>query len=100
MSNEEKRSLLSGPQRIGKTDINLDNKDSMSALRDWVYQQVSDFSITTTAIDGLKLDASKLTSDLQRRISIFLHKLGCTRIKKSNGMTRYRAPARSLSGRH
>lgn len=38
---------------------------------------------------GLKLDASKLTRGTQTRIGIALRKLGCARIEKRNGMTRY-----------
>ena len=41
------------------------------------------------AMDGLKLDASKLTRDFQTRLGIALRKLGCTRFEKRNGMIRY-----------
>lgn len=61
----------------------------IDALHDWVYAQVADFSIAHAAMDGLKLDASKLTRDLQTRIGTALRKLGCTKVEKRNGMVRY-----------
>lgn len=70
--------------------LKREQQDSLlDALHDWVFQQYKDFSLATAAIDGLKLDASKLTRDLQTRIGICLTKLGCTRVEKRNGMTRY-----------
>lgn len=69
----------------------------IDALHDWVYAQVSDFSVAMAVMDGLKLDASKLTRDLTTRVGIALRKLGCTRIEKRNGMVRYwyKPPARN-----
>lgn len=61
----------------------------VDALHEWVYLQVADFSGAQAAMDGLKLDASKLTRDLTTRIGIALRKLGCTRVEKRNGMIRY-----------
>lgn len=70
--------------------LKREQQDSLiDALHDWVYRQTSDFSIATAAIDGLKLDASKLTRDLQTRIGISLRKLGCAKVEKRNGMIRY-----------
>lgn len=70
--------------------LKREQQDSLiDALHDWVYRQTSDFSIATAALDGLKLDASKLTRDLQTRIGISLRKLGCAKVEKRNGMTRY-----------
>lgn len=72
----------------------------VDALHDWVYSQVCDFSIAMAAMDGLDLDASKLTRDLQTRIGTALRKLGCTKVEKRNGMTRfwYKPPARNGAG--
>lgn len=70
--------------------LKREQQDSLiDALHDWVFCQVSDFSIATAAMEGLKMDASKLTRDLQTRIGISLRKLGCTKVEKRNGMTRY-----------
>ncbi|WP_150428855.1 virulence-associated E family protein [Dechloromonas sp. CZR5] len=72
----------------------------VDALHDWVYSQVADFSIATAAMEGLMLDASKLTRDLQTRIGVALRKLGCTKVEKRNGMTRfwYKPPERNEAG--
>jgi hypothetical protein len=40
-------------------------------------------------MDGLGLNADKLTRDMSTRIGIALRALGCGRIEKRNGMTRY-----------
>ena len=61
----------------------------IDALHDWVYSQVADFSVAMAIMDGLDLKADKLTRDTQTRVGIALRKLGCTRIEKRNGMTRY-----------
>lgn len=72
----------------------------VDALHDWVYSQVADFSIATAAMEGLDLDASKLTRDLQTRIGTALRKLGCTKVEKRNGMIRfwYKPPVRNGAG--
>ncbi len=67
----------------------------VDALHDWVYEQYDSamnpkpFSVAMAAFDGLKMDASKLTRDMQTRVGIALRKLGCGRIEKRNGMVRY-----------
>lgn len=69
----------------------------VDALHDWVFGMTRDFSIAEAAHDGLKADASKLTRDFTTRIGIALRKLGCARVEKRNGMTRfwYKPPARN-----
>lgn len=57
-------------------------------IHDWVYEQVAPFSMADIA-QAMKLDMSKLTRDLQTRIGNSLRKLGCRKIEKRNGMTRY-----------
>ncbi len=70
--------------------LRVEQQDSLvDALHDWVYGRVADFSAYDAANDCLKLDASKLTRDLQTRIGIALRKLGCTRVERRNGMIRY-----------
>lgn len=70
--------------------LKREQQDSLvDALHDWVYEQYKEFSVAMAAIDGLKMDASKLTRDVQTRIGISLRKLGCTKVEKRNGMTRY-----------
>ena len=61
----------------------------IDALHDWAFAQVSDFSVADAVMQGLKLDASKLTRDLQTRVGIALRKLGCEKVERRNGMVRY-----------
>lgn len=58
-------------------------------LHDWVYQQVSPFSMAVAAKEALNIDPAHLTRDLQVRIGNSLRSLGCTRFEKRNGMTRF-----------
>jgi predicted P-loop ATPase len=71
----------------------------VDALHDWVYEQIVPFSVATAVMTGLKLDASKLTPALTTRVGIALRKLGCTKVEKRNGMTRfwYEPPKKSAT---
>lgn len=96
---EEQRTMFDPEQ------LKVEQQDSLvDALHDWVYARLKEFSAYEAANDCLKLDASKLTRDLQTRIGIALRKLGCTRIERRNGMIRYwykppeRNEAESTSG--
>lgn len=92
---EEQKTYFDGEQ------LKREQQESLvDALHDWVYSQVSEFSIATAAMEGLDLDASKLTRDLQTRIGTALRKLGCTKVEKRNGMIRfwYKPPARNGAG--
>lgn len=83
-SAEEQRTLFDPEQ------LKVEQQDSLvDAVHDWVWGRIADFSIYDVAADCLKLDASKLTRDLQTRLGIALRKLGCTRTEKRNGMIRY-----------
>lgn len=83
-NSEEQREIFDPEQ------LKREQQDSLiDALHDWVFCQISDFSIATAAMEGLKMDASKLTRDLQTRIGISLRKLGCTKVEKRNGMIRF-----------
>ena len=78
--------------------LRVEQQDSLvDAIHDWVYARVSDFSMFDVAAECLKLDASKLTRDLQTRLGHALRKLGCTRVERRNGMIRfwYKPPARN-----
>lgn len=61
----------------------------IDGLHDWVYKQVAPFSAYTAMTEGLKMDASKMTRDVQTRIGWALRKLGCRKFEKRNGMTRF-----------
>jgi predicted P-loop ATPase len=70
--------------------LKREQQDSLvDALHDWVFEQYKEFSIAMAGMDGLKMDASKLTRDIQTRIGISLRKLGCTKVERRNGMTRF-----------
>ena len=86
---EEQDTLFSPQQAQRELQESL-----IDALHDWVFAQYADFSLAEAAMNGLDLDASKLTRDLQTRIGNALRKLGCIKVEKRNGMVRfwYRPP--------
>lgn len=70
--------------------LKREQQDSIiDLLHDWVFNQRNDFSLAKAARDGLDVDASKLTRDLQTRIGHALKKLGCEKVEKRNDVTRY-----------
>ena len=91
---EEQKRLFDPEQlKVEQPDALVD------ALHDWVYARTGLFSLADAAMDGLKMDASKLTRDLQTRLGISLRKLGCSRVERRNGMTRfwYKPPEREVA---
>lgn len=68
-------------------------------LHDWVHGLTREFSMAEAVTEGLKLDLGKLTRDLQTRVGNALKSLGCTRVERRNGMTRfwYKPPARKAA---
>lgn len=94
-SQDEQKTLFDPEQLLREQQESL-----IDALHDWVFCQVMDFSIASAVTDGLKLDASKLTRDLQTRVGVALRKLGCEKVEKRNGMVRfwYKPPARNGAG--
>lgn len=81
----EEQKTLFDPEQLAREAPD----DLVDALHDWVYGQVRNFSAAEAMMDGLKLDASKMTRDMQTRVGIALRKLGCTRVEKRSGMVRY-----------
>ena len=87
---EEQRRLFD-PEQLKREQ----SESLVDALHDWVFARFDagnapkPFSIAMAAMDGLELDAGKLTRDMQTRIGIALRKLGCGRIEKRNGSVRY-----------
>lgn len=80
----------------------------VDALHDWVLEPSPDelharathdgmFSLADAAFRCLKVSWAQLTRDLQIRVGKALSALGCQRIEKRNGMTRfwYKAPHRN-----
>jgi hypothetical protein len=71
----------------------------VDALHDWVYSRTADFSMAEAVRDGLQMDYSKLTRDVQTRVGNALKALGCTRVERRNGTVRfwYRPPTRKAA---
>jgi predicted P-loop ATPase len=70
--------------------LKREQQDSLvDLLHDWVYGRTMEFSLAMAACDGLNLDASKLTRDLQTRVGNSLRKLGCKKVERRNGMIRF-----------
>jgi predicted P-loop ATPase len=71
----------------------------VDALHDWVYSRTADFSMAEAVADGLRMDYSKLTRDVQTRVGNALKALGCTRVERRNGTVRfwYRPPTRKAA---
>lgn len=77
--------------------LKVEQQESLvDALHDWVYARVANFTAAEAMMDCLKLDASKMTRDMQTRVGIALRKLGCAREERRNGMVRfwYKPPER------
>jgi putative DNA primase/helicase len=68
-------------------------------LSDWVSSQLQDFSLAYAAKEGLGIDASKLTRDIQTRVGHALSVLGCTRVERRTLAVRYwyRPPVKSTN---
>src|SRR5687768_6710741 len=83
-TSEEQRTIFDQEQfKRSASDAYID------MLHDWLDRQAIAFTLADAATDCLKLDASKLTRDVQTRIGIALRQLGCTRIEKKTHVIRY-----------
>lgn len=91
---EEQRRLFD-PEQLAREQ----SEGLIDALHDWVYGQVSEFSLATAVMEGLKLDASKLTRDLQTRVGQSLIRLGCRKVERRNGLTRFWYTPPPVAGR-
>lgn len=83
-THEQQRTLFD-PEQLQRQQ----HEPLVDVLHDWVFEQVAPFSLATALIEGGKMDASKLTRDMTTRGGIALKALGCRRVEKRNGMTRY-----------
>lgn len=81
----DEQRLIFDPQQL----LREQPESLVDALHDWVFDQIKEFSVAHAVMDGLKLDASKLTRDLQTRVGVALRRLGCTKVERRNGMVRY-----------
>lgn len=92
---EQQRSLFQPEQKRRVVQESL-----IDALHDWVLDPDMDelatrtanggmFSVADAAYRCLKVAYAQLTRDLQTRIGKALSALGCTKVERRNGMTRY-----------
>lgn len=73
----------------------------LDMIESWIAEQYKEFCIADVATDCLKIDAARLSRDVQTRIGSALRKLGCRRIeKRTHAVTRYwyKAPQEMGSG--
>jgi putative DNA primase/helicase len=107
-SPEQQRELFTPEQKRRVRQESL-----IDALHDWVLEPDMEeaskrlsadgmFSIADAAYRCLKISYAQLTRDIESRIGRALHALGCTKVERRNGMTRYwykppkkEAPARA-----
>ncbi|WP_396957036.1 VapE domain-containing protein [Nitrosomonas sp.] len=62
----------------------------LDMIESWIAEQYKEFCIADVATDCLKIDAARLSRDVQTRIGSALRKLGCRRIeKRTHAVTRY-----------
>lgn len=92
----EEQDLLFRPEQMKR----VQQESLIDALHDWVLEPTVEevmaraanggaFSLADAAFRCLKISYAQLTRDLQTRIGKALGALGCERIEKRNGMTRY-----------
>jgi putative DNA primase/helicase len=69
----------------------------VDALYDHVINYNAEFSLYFAATEWLKIDAAKLSRDIQTRIGIALRQLGCTKVEKKTHVNRswYKPPFRN-----
>lgn len=91
----EQQRVLFDPEQLARQQ----SEGYVDALHDWVYARTSDFSMAEAVRDGLQMDYSKLTRDVQTRVGNALKVLGCTRVERRNGTVRfwYRPPTRKAA---
>jgi predicted P-loop ATPase len=91
----DQQRLLFDPEQLARQQ----SEGYVDALHDWVFSRTADFSMAEAVKDGLMMDYSKLTRDVQTRVGNALKALGCIRVEKRNGTTRfwYRPPTRKAA---
>jgi len=91
----DQQRVLFDPEQLAREQ----SEGYVDALHDWVYSRTADFSMAEAVRDGLQMDYSKLTRDVQTRVGNALKALGCTRVERRNGTVRfwYRPPTRKAA---
>lgn len=59
-------------------------------IHDWIEGlSRAEFTLNDVLQDALKLDAGRMTRDVMTRVGMLLKKLGCTRLERRNGVSRF-----------
>ena len=59
-------------------------------IHDWIEGLGrAEFTLSEVLADALKLDAGRMTRDVMTRVGMLLKKLGCTRVERRNGVSRF-----------
>lgn len=59
-------------------------------IHDWIEGlNRPEFTLSDVLQDALKLDAGRMTRDVMTRVGMLLKKLGCSRIERRNGVSRF-----------
>jgi hypothetical protein len=90
---QEEQEKLFDPEQLRR----VVQESFVDALHDHVMSQVGEFSLYYAATEWLKIDASKISRDIQTRIGNALRQLGCTKIEKRTHVHRswYKPPFRN-----
>jgi predicted P-loop ATPase len=59
-------------------------------IHDWIeHLPKEEFTLHECLAESLKLDAGRITRDVMTRAGMLLHKLGCRRLERRNGVSRF-----------
>lgn len=84
-TSEEQRSIFD-PEQFKRSA----SDGFVDMIESWLSNQYKEFCIADVATEHLKIDAARLTRDIQTRIGSALRQLGCKRIEKRwHAKTRY-----------
>lgn len=62
----------------------------MDPIHDWLEGLLrAEFTLAEVLTEALKLDAGRMTRDVMTRVGMLLKKLGCTRVERRNGVSRF-----------
>jgi predicted P-loop ATPase len=81
----EQRELFD-PQQLAR-----ESEDALQdMLHDWIEGLTRpEFTMGEAMSEGLKLDAGKMTRDMATRVGALLHKFGCGKRERRNGIVRF-----------
>lgn len=82
---EEQRTLFDPVQ------LQRESEDAfVDPIHDWMEGLMrAEFTLADVLQEALKLDAGRMTRDVMTRVGMLLKKLGCTRVERRNGVSRF-----------